>query len=223
MIPYLVMIPVSYLLGSIPTGLIIVRLFKRVDVRDYGSGKTGMTNVLRTLGIPAATVVLLLDMAKAVLSIAIARYFFDSHSLETVSALAVLIGHNWPVFVGFRGGRGTAAGLGGLFILSPIAGLVAVVVGVPTIAITRYVSLGSIVGTLSGTVALIVLASLGLSAVEYIVYAVIGSTIIIGLHRDNIKRLIAGEERKLGQRATAPADSPPSGAEDTVRRWPKSA
>lgn len=223
MIPYLVMIPVSYLLGSIPSGLIIVRIFKRVDVRDYGSGKTGMTNVLRTLGVPAATVVLLLDMGKAVLSIALARYFFDSDGLETVSALAVLVGHNWPVFVGFRGGRGTAPGLGGLFMLSPIAGLTAVVLGAPTIATTRYVSLGSIVGSLSGAVALIVLASLGYVAVVHIAYAAIAATVIIGLHRDNIKRLLAGEERKLGQRATAPGDSPPTGAKDAVRRWPKSA
>jgi glycerol-3-phosphate acyltransferase PlsY len=217
------MIPVSYLLGSIPSGLIIVRLFKRVDVRDYGSGKTGMTNVLRTLGVPAAAVVLILDMAKAILSISIARYFFDSDGLETASALAVLIGHNWPVFVGFRGGRGTAPGLGGLFILSPLAGLVAVIFGVPTIATTRYVSLGSIVGTLSGAGTLIVLASIGRSPVEYIAYGVIGAAIIIGLHKDNIKRLLAGEERKLGQPAAAPEDSPPGGAEDTVRRWPKSA
>ena len=85
MIPYLVMVPVAYLLGSIPTGLIIVRLFKRVDVRDYGSGKTGMTNVLRTLGAPAAAAVMLLDMAKAILAVAIARYVFDSSGVETVT------------------------------------------------------------------------------------------------------------------------------------------
>ena len=223
MIPYLVMVPVAYLLGSIPWGLIIVRLFKRVDVRDYGSGKTGMTNVLRTLGVPAAVVVLLLDMAKAVLAIAVARYFFDSNSLDAVSALAVLVGHNWPVFVGFRGGRGTAPGLGGLFMLSPIAGLAAVIIGAPTIAATRYVSLGSIVGTLSGVVALIVIASLGRSPVEYIAFGLISGTIIIVLHRDNIKRLLAGEERKLGQRASAPSDSHPDAAKDNVRRWPKSA
>ena len=223
MIPYLVMIPVSYLLGSVPFGLIIVRLFKRVDIRDYGSGKTGMTNVLRTLGVPAAAAVLLLDMAKAVLSVAITRYFFDSSGLEAASAVAVLLGHNWPVFVGFRGGRGTAAGLGGLIILSPIAGLIAIVFGVPTIAATRYVSLGSIVGTLAGAVSLIVLASLGRSPVEYIAYAAIGATIVIALHRDNIQRLLTGKERKLGQPASPPGDSPPGGTEDTVRRWPESA
>ena len=223
MIPYLVMIPLSYLFGSVPSGLIIVRLFKRVDVRDYGSGKTGMTNVLRTLGVPAAAIVLMLDMGKAVLSIAIARYFFDSSGLEAVSALAVLVGHNWTVFVGFRGGRGTAPGLGALFILSPPAGLVAVILGAPTIAATRYVSLGSIVGTLSGAGTLIVLASIGRSPVEHIAFGIVGATIIVVLHRDNIRRLLAGEERKLGQPAAAPDDSPPGGAEDTVRRWPKSA
>ena len=107
--------------------------------------------------------------------------------------------------------------------LSPIAGLTAVILGAPTIATTRYVSLGSIVGSLSGAVTVIVLAILGHVAVVHVAYAVIGATVIIGLHRDNIKRLLAGEERKLGQRATAPGDSPPGGAEDAVRRWPKSA
>lgn len=209
MIAYLVMIPVGYLLGALPFGYIIGWLFKRIDVRDYGSGKTGMTNVLRTVGLPAAALALLLDMGKATLAVVLTRVFFDSQGAEAGAAIAALMGHTWPVFAGFRGGRGTAPGWGALLILSPIAGLVASVVGLASVALSRYVSLGSILGTLSGIITLIALAVLGMvvegasgafwfASAEYIWFAVIGATLVIGLHRDNIQRLLKGEERKIG-------------------------
>ena len=212
MIAYIVMIPVGYLLGALPFGLILGKLFGGVDVREYGSGKTGMTNVLRTAGIPAALLSLALDMGKAVLAVLLARIFFDSPGVEAAAALAALVGHNWPVFVGFRGGRGTAPGWGALIILSPLAGLVATLIGLSAVALSRYVSLGSILGTLSGIITLIALAVLGIvvegasdffwfAYAEYIWFAVIGAALVIGLHKDNIQRLINGTERKLGQSA----------------------
>jgi len=216
MIAYIVMIPVGYLLGALPFGLMLGKLFGGVDVRDYGSGKTGMTNVLRTAGIPAALLSLALDMGKAVLAVLLARIFFDSPGVEAAAAIAALVGHNWPVFVGFRGGRGTAPGWGALIILSPLAGLVATLIGLSAVALSRYVSLGSILGTLSGIITLIALAVLGIvvegdsdalwfADAEYIWFAVIGAALVIGLHKDNIQRLISGTERKLGQSAL-PAD-----------------
>lgn len=212
MIAYIVMIPVGYLLGSLPFGLILGKLFGGVDVREYGSGKTGMTNVLRTAGLPAALLSLALDMGKAVLAVLLARIFFDSPGVEAAAAVAALLGHNWPVFVGFRGGRGTAPGWGALIILSPLAGLVATLIGLSAVALSRYVSLGSILGTLSGIITLIALAVLGVvvegasdtfwfAYAEYIWFAVIGAALVIGLHKDNIQRLINGTERKLGQSA----------------------
>ena len=102
MIAYIVMIPVGYLLGALPFGLILGKLFGGVDVREYGSGKTGMTNVLRTAGLPAALLSLALDMGKAVLAVFLARIFFGSPGVEAAAAIAALVGHNWPVFVGFR-------------------------------------------------------------------------------------------------------------------------
>ena len=203
MIPYLVMVPVAYLLGSLPFGLILGKLTKGVDVREYGSGKTGMTNVIRTVGVKAGVLALLLDMGKSILAVVLTRIFFDSAGADAAAALAALAGHNWPIFVGFRGGRGTAPGWGGLLILSPIAGLVATLVGVPTVGLSRYVSLGSILGTSSGTAALIILALTGQAPVEYIWYGVIGAVVVIGLHKDNIQRLIKGEERKIGQSVNA--------------------
>ena len=212
MIAYLVMIPIGYLLGALPFGLMLGKLFKGVDVREYGSGKTGMTNVLRTAGLPAAILALALDMGKAALAVLLARIFFDAPGAEAAAAIAALVGHNWPVFVGFRGGRGTAPGWGALIVLSPLAGLVATLIGLSAVALSRYVSLGSILGTLSGILTLIALAALGLmidgssdafwfAYAEYIWFAVVGAALVIGLHKDNIQRLISGTERKLGQSA----------------------
>ena len=113
----LVMVPIGYLLGSMPFGLIIAWMAKRVDVRDYGSGKTGMTNVLRTVGVKAAALSMALDMGKSILAVILARVLFDDRGAEVAAAVAALIGHNWPVYVGFRCGGGTACGLGGLLLL----------------------------------------------------------------------------------------------------------
>ena len=190
MTDYLILVPLAYLLGSVPFGLVAGRLVANVDVRDYGSGKIGMTNVLRTSGKTAAAVVLLLDMGKGVLAVFIARLFFDSYGVEAAAALAVIFGHNWPVFIKFRGG---------LLILSPIAGLIATLIGLSLVAFTRYVSLGSIMAASLGSVALIVLAVLGWEPLAYSWYGVVGGTLIVVRHWDNIRRLLDGTERKIGQ------------------------
>ena len=210
MTDYLILVPLAYLLGSVPFGLIAGRLVAKVDVRDYGSGKIGMTNVLRTSGKTAAAVVLLLDMGKGVFAVVIARLFFDSYGVEAAAALAVLFGHNWPVFIRFRGGRGTASGWGGLLILSPIAGLIATLIGLSLVAFTRYVSLGSIMAASLGSLVLVCLALFGDSSIGYNWYGVwappvyswyglIGGTLIVVRHWDNIRRLLDGTERKIGQ------------------------
>ena len=208
---YLVMVLVGYLIGSIPFGLIAGKLVAKIDIRDYGSGKMGMTNVLRTSGLTAAIIVLLLDMGKGVVAVLIARLLFDVPGIEVAAALAVLFGHNWPVFIGFRGGRGTAPGWGGLLILSPFAGIVATVVGLSLVGATRYVSLGSITAAALGSIVLIILGLTGprlgdiplISDVplDYTWYGVIGGTLIVVRHKDNIERLLKGTERKIGQRA----------------------
>lgn len=218
---YLILIPVGYLLGCLPFGLIAGWVLKGVDVRKYGSGKTGMTNVMRIVGVPAALLVLVLDMGKGVSAVVIARVIADSSGVEATAGLAALVGHNWPVFIGFRGGRGTATGWGGLLMLSPLAGLMATVVGVPVVAITRYMSLGSILGASSGAIALIALAVTGAVPLEYIWYGAIGGTLVVARHKDNIQRLLRGEERKIGERATV-ASARPEAARRKGLRWSKS-
>ena len=203
MTDYLILIPLGYLLGALPFGLIAGKVFGRVDVREYGSGKIGMTNVMRTVGVPVAIFVLLLDMGKGVVAVILARIISDSGGVESAAALAALFGHNWPIFIGFRGGRGTATGWGSLLILWPIAGLVSTLVGLTLVGISRYVSLGSVVATVAGCIVLIIAASTGAAPMGYIWYGIIGGTLVVVRHKDNIQRLLKGEERKLGQSAKA--------------------
>jgi glycerol-3-phosphate acyltransferase PlsY len=203
MIDYLILVPIAYLLGSVPFGLIAGKIAGNMDIREHGSGNIGMTNVQRTVGTPAAALVLLLDMGKAALAVVVARIFFDSPGVEAAAALAVVFGHNWPIFIRFRGGKGTASGWGGLIILSPIAGLVAMLVGVPLIALTRYVSLGSVSAAVLGSLSLIIMSTLGHLPLAYIWFGAIGSVLVVVRHRENIQRLLSGTERKLGQRAEA--------------------
>ena len=211
----LIMAAIGYLIGSLPFGVLIGKAVAKVDVREFGSGSMGMTNVLRTVGKPAAAAVLLLDMGKGVASVFIAKWLFDSPGAEVAGALAALIGHNWPVFIGFRGGRGTASGWGALWVLSPVAGFIATVIGLALVAVTRYVSLGSVVAAALGSLVLIGLAVAG-SMVEmpiaapptvYFWYGAIGGAIVVFRHRENISRLIAGTERKIGQPADMPDDA----------------
>jgi glycerol-3-phosphate acyltransferase PlsY len=198
-IDYLIFGSVGYFVGSVPFGLLAGKVLKRVDVREYGSGSTGSTNVARTIGAKAGAVVLLLDMCKSAAGVLLARALTESPGIEVAVATTILGGHIWPVFIGFRGGKGTAPGWGGLIAMSPVAGVVGGVFGVGLIASWRYVSVGSLVGTLAGVAALIVSSLSGMLALEYIWYGLLGTFMIIARHRENIQRLLRGEERKLGQ------------------------
>jgi glycerol-3-phosphate acyltransferase PlsY len=206
-IEYLVLVPIAYLVGSLPFGLIAGKIVTGTDIRDFGSGKTGMTNVLRTAGPVPAALVLLLDMGKAVVAVVVARILFDSTGAEAAAAVAVMIGHNWPVFVQFRGGRGIASGYGGLLILSWPAFIVATLVGVSLIAGTRYVSLGSITAAVLGSLVLIITAATGHAPMAYIWFGVFGTALVVVRHKDNIHRLLQGTEPKIGQRANLAVDS----------------
>ena len=205
-VEYVVFIVVGYLIGSVPFGLIAARVASGVDVRNFGSGKTGMTNVIRTSGRKVGALVLLLDMSKAVVAIAVAKYAFDdafdtTAGVHAAAGLAALAGHNFPVFAGCRGGRGIATGWGGLFMFTPWAGLIATAVGVPLVAISRYVSLGSIVGATAGAASLIGFAAAGVVDTEYMWYGIVGAPFVLIRHHDNILRLMRGQERRLGTQA----------------------
>ena len=223
MIEYLIFVPLGYLLGAIPFGYIAGKLFGGVDVREHGSGSIGMTNVMRTVSPPVAILVLALDMGKAAGAVILARFIADAPMVETLTGIAVIVGHSWSVFIGFTGGKGTATGWGALFALSPIAGIVASVIGVGLVAITRYVSLGSMVAATLGSLTLAVIALVSDSVpLEYALYGAVGAPIILFKHRDNIQRLLKGEERKLGQKVDTVPD-PTETQRGKGLRWPRSA
>ena len=195
---YAAIIPLAYLLGSIPWGYVILQWRRGVDIRQYGSGKTGMSNVLRTAGKKIAALVLALDVLKGVLVVLLAREVIGTTAAEAATGLLVLIGHNWPVFLGFRGGRGIATGLGGLAVMAPIPAAVAAVAFLPIILLSRYLSLGSIIGVIIAFLTVLGMAMADMAATAYTLYAFIGGAIIIWQHRDNIQGIIKGTERRLG-------------------------
>ncbi|MGI9149270.1 MAG: glycerol-3-phosphate 1-O-acyltransferase PlsY [Chloroflexota bacterium] len=195
---------VGYLLGSIPTGMIVARVYRNVDLTAHGSGRTGATNVLRTLGRGAAAIAFAGDFLKGLLAILVVRYMIADGTarlpwLELIAAITVILGHSYSFFIGFKGGRGVVTGFGATIVAAPLPILIALVVGATLIAVTRYVSLGSIVGS-----ALAGLLLCWQAAAErepaWAVWGVLVGGFIVVAHRDNIERLLAGTERKLGER-----------------------
>jgi glycerol-3-phosphate acyltransferase PlsY len=196
---FLVIALIGYLLGSLPMGLVMGRLARGIDIREYGSGKTGFTNALRTIGLRASLPVLVVDMAKGALTVVIARALSDNAYVQTVGGLAAVAGHDWPLFAGFRGGRGVTTSFGVLMGMNPLVGLGLIPVGIAIGLVTRYMSVMSISGAVLATGVLIGLAVAGVLPAAYAVYAGLAGALVIVLHRENIERLLAGTEPKIGR------------------------
>ena len=201
-VQYAAMLPLAYLLGSISWGYMLLQWKMGVDVREYGSGRTGMSNVLRTGGVKAAAAVLTLDIAKGVIAVVIARAVIGTTAAEVSAALIVLVGHNWPVFLQFKGGRGILTALGGLAIMAPLPAILATATFLAVTALSRYISLGSVIGVMIGAIAVLVLALADVHSDTYMVYGFIACCMIIWQHRDNLQRIREGRERRIGQQAT---------------------
>ncbi len=188
---------VAYLIGSVPTGYLIVKAKTGQDIRNIGSGSTGATNVKRVLGKKWFFIVMLLDALKGATPVLIAKYStlnFDSIGLfAVIASIFVIIGHSKPVFLQFKGGKSVASGVGTILALNIFSGLsIAVIWGVITY-ISKYVSLGSIIALSLSPVLMYYFKS----PICYIVYCIIAALYIIYLHRENIKRLIKGTENKV--------------------------
>ena len=196
-----VVVAVAYLLGSIPSGVWIGRYVFGIDPRNYGSRSTGMTNVLRTMGKKAAAATLTLDLVKGALAVVVARYLLPGEPwAHVLAAIGAAAGHNWPIFVGFRGGKGVVVSGAAVGVLYwPILAAI-VPVGIVTVYLTRYVSVGSMIGAI--VTALLALGAYVTGAIPlpYLLYFVIAAALVLWTHRSNVARLLAGTENKLGQR-----------------------
>jgi glycerol-3-phosphate acyltransferase PlsY len=190
----------AYLLGSVPSGVLVGRLWRGVDVRQHGSGQTGATNVLRTIGWKAAAIVTVLDVGKGTAAMLLGGWLAGTEG-NLVAGIAVLTGHNWPVWVGFRGGRGVMPAVGASLVIVPIAAVVGIAFAAMVIGVSRYVSLGSMAGTVSCCAIMLGLAVQGSEPVEFAPLAMAGGSLIVFRHRENIIRLLRGTERRLGDPA----------------------
>lgn len=211
-----VIVIVAYLLGSFPTGYIAVKQLKGIDIRSVGSGSTGATNVLRTLGKIPGAIVLLIDALKGVLAIALAYSLFNYAPLQefipptvdaelweswliTLVGLAAILGHSKSIFLGFTGGKSVAISLGILLAMNWQIGLATLGVFAVVIAISRIVSLSSIIGA----VAVSIFMTLLHQPIPYILFGVAGGLYVILRHRSNVERILAGTEPKIGQKVEA--------------------
>lgn len=198
----------GYLLGAIPFGLLVGRWIRGIDLREHGSHRTGATNALRTLGTRAALAVFLLDLGKGVAAVLLARLFFVNDPLAEWAAaaagFAAIVGHNWSVYIGFTGGRGVATSAGALGALTPLTLLIVAPVVALIIWRTRYVSLGSISGALGAPLVTAILVATGLASIPALAYAAGSGLLVTVAHADNIARLRAGTERKVGQKEQVP-------------------
>jgi glycerol-3-phosphate acyltransferase PlsY len=200
---------VGYLLGSLPIGLLVGRAAGVSDIRAHGSGKTGFTNALRTLGLRWALLVIAGDLAKGALPVLVGRFLFDEPWAAALGGLGAVVGHTWPLFAGFRGGRGVATAFGAFVAVSPIAAIAVGVVAAVVLAIWRYASLMSVIGVALGLVVLVALVLVDALAPEYLLFGVLTALAVEFNHIGNIRRLLAGTEPKLGQGG---APRPPASA-----------
>jgi len=186
-------IALSYFIGSISTAYIVVKALKGIDIRTVGSGNAGATNVKRVLGTGPAIVVLALDILKGILAVYIGRWA-GGEMLSLACGVAVVVGHNWPLFFGLKGGKGSATSLGVILTVSPLITILVLIIGVGTIAVTKYVSLGSII------VAPIYVIAMAITyrTMRHTIFALILASMVLYRHRENIVRLFEGRESKLG-------------------------
>lgn len=212
---------IAYLWGSIPSGYWLGKILrgKDFDIREHGSRKIGATNVLRTLGKGPAAIVFLVDLSKgvgpALLALLVPALNADGWG-PSIAGILALLGHCYSVFIGFKGGRGVATGGGALLIVAPIIFLISLLVTIATIAISRFVSLGSILGSACAIICGLVFLVLSQSnpafpfhvSVQQLLFLIGSPALVIIFHMDNIKRLLSGTERKIGQKVDTSTTTP---------------
>lgn len=192
-IEYIILILISYLIGSIPFAYIIVKAVKGIDIRSVGSGNAGATNVARVLGKWGFVSVLILDMLKGFIPVIIAYLYYGQENIVLYMMIAVVLGHTFTIFLSFKGGKGVATGAGAFFALVPFSMLVAVIVFLLTFAITRMVSASSIMGAISLLISVLLMESW----LPLIIITCIVVLFVIYKHKSNIVRIIKGQESRF--------------------------
>jgi glycerol-3-phosphate acyltransferase PlsY len=208
-VKFIIIILIAYFLGAIPFGLIIARWLGKVNITEHGSGNIGSTNVLRTVGTKAGLLVLFLDVLKGFIAVMLAKIIMGESFImvgsypvnwqiaHVVAAMTVMAGHNWSIYIKFRGGKGVAAYFGGWLAMSPIAVAFGAAILFATVFITRYMSRGSILAALGILILQMLLILFYNTPPVYLVYSLLAAIVIIVQHRRNIQRLQSGTELKI--------------------------
>ena len=183
----------GHVCGSVPTGLWLVQAFHGIDIRNYGSKNIGTTNVFRIVGPKTAVLVLIADAFKGILAVGIMSYFFHNPLLDVVTALGALLGHNYSLFLGFKGGKGVATALGLLIFMMPKVAVASFGIWLVCVLLTRYVSLGSIMAAIFTPP---LAWYLGYPS-AYVIFSVVAAFFVVLRHKENIHRLLTGTESKI--------------------------
>ena len=205
MVTLIVCMLLAFIIGSVPFGLVISKVGYGVDIRNYGSGNIGATNVLRSLGVFPGVIALLCDLLKGLLPVIYARFVLGDLPVpsglpEVLMALSVVMGHNYSIFLKFKGGKGVATSLGVFLAIDWRMALAGFFVFFIVVYSTRYISLGSMVGMTSSTVMVFILYNSKPQFLSYLFFTLVSVASVIYTHRANIQRLLAGTENKFGQK-----------------------
>ncbi|MBQ7098062.1 MAG: glycerol-3-phosphate 1-O-acyltransferase PlsY [Clostridia bacterium] len=194
----LVFLVVAYLLGSINTSIIVSKMMIGDDIRKHGSGNAGATNTLRTVGKKGAALVVLGDVLKAVIALLFAKFApFTTANALYVAGIGAVLGHNFPLYFQFKGGKGIVVSLVAILFADPVLGLVTFVAAIAIMAVTRYVSLGSMLGAVIFAVLSLIFKA---GNTDFIIFSFVLAVLAVYMHRENLARLLAGNENKLGSK-----------------------
>lgn len=184
---------VAYLIGSIPNGLILGRLFWQIDLREHGSKNIGATNAYRTLGAIPAALIFVMDLLKGIIGVCLGAYIVGTPLAMILGGIAAIIGHNWSIFLKFTGGKGVATGLGVITMLMPQVTIIVFITWIVIVYITKYVSLASIVAA-----TMVPICSYFFNEpLEYICFSIFAAVFVVYRHKSNVQRLINGNESKI--------------------------
>jgi glycerol-3-phosphate acyltransferase PlsY len=195
----LISIVIGYFFGCFQSAFIIGKIREHIDIREYGSGNSGTTNAIRVMGWRLGLLTFLGDFIKAIVAVLIVTYLYDSSIAGLYAGLGVIIGHNWPVFLKFKGGKGIASTVGMLYGVDYRIGISVMLIMIIVVGITRFVSLGSILMAISIPILMYVFVG----RIEYVIVGGVLAIFALYRHKSNIKRLLAGNENKLGHKKSA--------------------
>ena len=195
----LLIVPLGYLIGSFPSGYLAGKLINGIDLREIGSGSTGATNVLRHVGKKAALIVFIIDVLKGLTPVLLVKSFQLDDTLQVLAGGSSLVGHIWPIWLKWKGGKAVATGLGFFLGLSWMVGLSCLIIFILVISVTKIVSLSSLIAAISLPILMLLSFKSGQFSNAYFIVSILSMCIVIWRHRSNVKRLINREEPQIGK------------------------